>query len=267
MSKKTVLITGASSGMGKETAKTLIGEGCTVPLKWGENMSNRGCFQHSRPGLTRRKFIQTIALGGGALFLSNSWGIFSVAHAGEGKTEYTMILVDYNKCTGCRTCETVCSAYNHPKEVSGELLNGAGNPYLSNIKVYGFNPDVDVPAVCAMCPDNPCIEACPVDPDPATGRRALYRDSKTLAITNDPDRCIGCGSCAEACRVGVIVPHPETAKPERMCTLCNGEPQCVKYCPFGALSQVKVDTSLKFYAMKPDQIAEKLIDEWYGVSG
>jgi aldehyde:ferredoxin oxidoreductase len=65
-----------------------------------------------------------------------------------------MILVDYSRCTGCRTCETVCSAYNHPKRFNAELLNGAGNPYLSNIKVYGFNPDVDVPTVCAMCPDN-----------------------------------------------------------------------------------------------------------------
>jgi Fe-S-cluster-containing hydrogenase component 2 len=177
-----------------------------------------------------------------------------------------MILVDYEKCTGCRTCETVCSAQNHPVVIDGESLPGAGNPYLSNIKVYAFNPEVDVPTVCAMCPDNPCIEACPVDPHPETGRRALYRDDKTGAITNDPDRCIGCGSCAEHCRVGVIVPHPETARPERICTLCNGDPQCVKQCPFEALSRVTVDTGARFYAWRPGQIAEALTDEWYGAS-
>jgi Fe-S-cluster-containing hydrogenase component 2 len=218
------------------------------------------------PEWSRRDFVKA-AFSSGAMVLLGQFGVFRLAAAQQvDKNSINMILVDYSKCTGCRTCETVCSAYNHPKKVSGELLNGAGNPYLSNIKVYGFNPDVDVPAVCAMCPDNPCVEACPVDPDPVTGRRALYRDNKTLTITNDPDRCIGCGSCAEACRVGVIVPHPETDRPERMCTLCNGEPQCVKYCPFGALSQVKVDTSQKFYAMKPKQIAEELIREWYGAS-
>jgi Fe-S-cluster-containing hydrogenase component 2 len=218
------------------------------------------------PQWSRRNFMK-VAFKGGAVLLLGQFGVFRLARAQEeGKDSFTMIMVDYSKCTGCRTCETVCSAFNHPKEVNGELLKGTGNPYLSNIKVYAFNPDVDVPTVCAMCRDNPCIEACPVDPDPVTGRRALYRDSRTLAIKVDPDRCIGCESCAEACRVEVIAPNPETALPERMCTLCNGDPQCVKYCPFEALSQVKVDTSREFYAMKPDEIAEKLIEEWYFVS-
>jgi carbon-monoxide dehydrogenase iron sulfur subunit len=222
---------------------------------------------HELPHWSRRNFMKT-AFGSGAMLLLGQFGVFRFSFAQQGEeNSLSMILVDYSKCTGCRTCETVCSAFNHPKEVNGKLLKGTGNPYLSNIKVYAFNPDADVPTVCAMCPDNPCVEACPVDPDPSTGRRALYRDSKTMTITVDPDRCIGCKSCAEACRVGVIVPHSETALPERMCTLCNGEPQCVKYCPFGALSHVKVNISKEFYAMKPRQIAEKLIEEWYGVSG
>jgi Fe-S-cluster-containing hydrogenase component 2 len=207
-----------------------------------------------------------VAIGGGGLLLSKGWGFFAVAQGASGEAEYSMILVDYGKCTGCRTCETVCSASNHPVAVGGEMLNGAGNPHLSNIKVYPFNPDVDVPAVCAMCPDNPCIEACPVDPDPVTGRRALYRDPKTQAITNDLARCIGCESCAESCRVGVIKPNPGTAKPERMCTLCGGDPQCVKVCPFGALSQVMVDTGGEFYGLRPEEVADKLISTWYGAS-
>lgn len=213
---------------------------------------------------SRRDFMKT-AVGGGAMVLLGQFGVFRLAaSAKEGEAaSLSMILVDYSKCTGCRTCETVCSAYNHKQTVNGETLNGLGNPDLANIRVYGYNPDVDVPAVCAMCPDTPCVEACPVDPDPKTGRRALYREK---TIKNDPERCIACGSCAEACRVGVIIPDAKTSKPEHMCTLCGGDPQCVKYCPFEALSQVKVDTGRKFYAMKPEQIAEKLIAEWYGAS-
>jgi len=193
--------------------------------------------------------------------LGGGWGFFSVTCAGDNK--YTMVLVDYSKCTGCRTCETVCSAQNHKVSVNGASLNGLGNPSLSNIKVYQFVPEVDVPRVCAMCPDNPCIAACPVDPDPKTGRRALYRHETTGAITNDSARCIGCGSCAEACRVGVITPSSETNMPERMCTLCGGDPQCVKQCPFGALAQVDVDVSRDMYAMRPEQIAELLTKQWY----
>ena len=226
-------------------------------------MSRSRCFDDSSVGISRRSFLKGVAIGGGTLVLGNGWGLFSAAYAGDNK--YTMILVDYSKCTGCRTCETVCSAQNHKVSVGGTSLNGLGNPHLSNIKVYPFNPDVDVPSVCAMCPDNPCIDACPVDPDPKNGQRALYRHGNTGAITNDPERCLGCGSCAEACRVGVISPNPETDMPERMCTLCDGDPQCVQRCPFGALSQVTVDSSRELYAMMPEQVAEVLTKQWYSV--
>jgi len=50
------------------------------------------------------------------------------------------------------------------------------------IRVHSFNPDVDVPNVCAMCADTPCVKACPVDPDVKTGQRALYRHQATHTI-------------------------------------------------------------------------------------
>ena len=93
-------------------------------------------------------------------------------------------------------------------------------------------------------------------------------DTATLAIKNDPNRCTGCGSCAEACSarsVGVIVPNLETNKPERMCTLCGGDPQCVKYCPYGALSLVEVNPDGEFYRMPPDIIAKELTKRWYTI--
>ncbi|NIO29769.1 MAG: 4Fe-4S dicluster domain-containing protein [Candidatus Latescibacteria bacterium] len=191
---------------------------------------------------------------------------FGVAHAES--PQFSMILVDFNKCTGCRTCETVCGQYNHKAVVNGEQLLGLGNPYLSNIRVYSFNPDVDVPIVCVMCRDNPCIEACPVEED-EDGRRALYRDPKTLAIKNDPERCITCGACAEACRtqrVEAIVPNPKTNRPERMCTLCDGDPQCVKYCPYGALDHIVGGyIGGSHYGLPAEKIAKELIERWYGV--
>lgn len=216
------------------------------------------------PQWSRRGFLKA-AVGSGTMVLLGQFGLFRLAVAKQdGKTELTMIVVDYEKCTGCRTCETACSAFNHQETNNGEFLNGLGNPDLANIRVYPYNPDVDVPAVCAMCPDSPCVEACPVDPDPKTGLKALFREPKRLTVKNDPERCIGCGSCAEACRVGVIHPSSETEKPERMCTLCSGDPQCVTHCPFGALSLAKVDPGRRFYAMKPDRVAELLIQDWYG---
>jgi carbon-monoxide dehydrogenase iron sulfur subunit len=216
--------------------------------------------------LTRRDFVKNLAVGSGALVLLGNYKILFSSTNDEGIIK--AIVVDFNKCTGCRICETVCSAFNFRQTINGESLQGLGNPFLSNIRVQHYNPDVDIPSVCAMCPDYPCIEACPVPADPKTGRKALYRDEKTLAIKNDIDRCIGCGKCAEACKtksVGVIILNPETNKPEHICNLCDGDPQCVKYCPFDALSYLEVDTKREFYRMSPDTIAEELKERFYNI--
>jgi len=218
---------------------------------------------------SRRQFLKGCGLGAGSLVLLGQFGIHSAAWALSGDPVLKMVLVDYAKCTGCRTCETACSAANHPSPVAGKELPGLGNPQLANIRVHSYNPDVDVTNVCAMCADTPCVNACRVEPDPKTGRRALYRDPVSHTIRNDAARCIGCRSCAWACasqRTGTISPNPATGKPERMCTLCGGDPQCVKRCPFTALSYVEVRRDRKFYGAGPEKIAAQLARNWYGTA-
>lgn len=214
--------------------------------------------------LTRRGFLKNIALGTGATVLFSNYCLLHWQNDENGILK--AIIVDYDKCTGCKTCETACSASNHKVNLNGQMMDGLGNPWLANIRVHHFNPDADIPNVCHMCPDAPCIAACPVEPHPETGRRAIYRDGTNRTIKNDPERCIGCGSCALACkeqRAGVIIPNPETGNPERMCTLCDGDPQCVKKCPYGALSLVTVDTKRTFYGKSPKDIAGELMNRFY----
>lgn len=215
---------------------------------------------------SRRHFLQSLALGGGGLIVLGSFG-FRITKDHE-TNEIKAIAVDFSKCAGCRTCETACSAFNNKVKVNGEKLDGLGNPHYSNIKVHHFNPDVDVPVTCALCDDTPCVEACPVDPDVLTGRKALYRD-KDMTIKNDKDRCIGCASCAEACkelRGGVIYPNPETGMPERICTLCNGNPSCVSVCPFDALTFIKIPADRDLEGLSPEKIAKRLIKELYNLN-
>ncbi|WP_243373395.1 4Fe-4S dicluster domain-containing protein [Geotalea sp. SG265] len=217
--------------------------------------------------LTRREFLRDMGVAGGAVVLAGHFGVHGLAWAISGEPELKMVLVDYGKCTGCRTCEAACSSRNRPASVNGRELPGLGNPRFANIRVHRFNPDVDVPSVCAMCADTPCVKACPVKPDKKSGRRALYRDQATHTIHNDPARCLGCRSCAKACatqRTGVITPDSATGKPERMCTLCGGDPQCVRRCPFGALSYVEVRRDRKFYGQRAEKIAAELAKTWYG---
>jgi len=113
-----------------------------------------------------------------------------------------------------------------------------------------------------------CVEACPVDPHPETGRRAIYKDPDHGTIVNDLERCIGCRSCAEACReqrAGVIRSNPETGSPEGMCTLCGGNPQCVLNCPYDALAYIEMDASRDLNNLAPRRIAEKLVKKMYNL--
>jgi len=221
----------------------------------------------------RREFLKTAAAGMGGVLLADRFLVRAVyartspAQDQPGKTVFSLIVVDFNTCTGCRTCETVCSSFNARAAVDGKEFPGLGNPALSNIRVYPYNPDVDIPITCLMCEDAPCIEACPVEPDPRTKHRALYREGKLPVLHNDLVRCIGCGSCAEACsnkRVGAIIPNRATNKPERTCTLCSGDPQCVKYCPNGALSYIVEGTPGQHYGISRDAAAKTLTELWYG---
>ncbi len=154
-----------------------------------------------RPSFSRREFVKGIGIGAGAVVLFGRFGVNAAAWALSGDPVLKMVLVDYTKCTGCRTCETACSSRNRPVTINGEDLPGLGNPRYANIRVQSFNPEVDVPNVCAMCADTPCVKACPVKPDAKTGRRALYRDEATRTISNDTGRCIGCRELRQGLRL------------------------------------------------------------------
>ena len=214
--------------------------------------------------ISRKEFLKKLAIGAGGMALLGNFGFIFPFESPNG--EIKAIIVDFDKCAGCRTCETVCSAYNQKVKINGELLDGLGNPDFSNIKVWHYNPDVDVPVTCFLCADNPCIEACPIKPDPVTGRKALFRDEVFHIIQVDLDRCIGCKKCSTACREksgGVIFPNNETGTPERMCQLCDGDPQCVKYCPYGALQYLSVTADMQLRNSTPEKIAEFLIEKYY----
>lgn len=213
--------------------------------------------------ITRKQFLQSIAWGSGGLAAYSSLG-FIGSPVWSGNT-LKAIVVDYDRCAGCRSCETACSAWNNKVKLYGEKLNGLGNPADSNIKVWRYNPPVDVPVTCFLCADAPCIDACPVDPHPESGHKALYRENKSAVIQCDHARCIGCESCAYTCeteRGGVIFPDEE-GHPRHMCTLCNGDPSCVKWCPYQALHFLEITTNMELRKQSPDQIAAVLFERYY----
>jgi carbon-monoxide dehydrogenase iron sulfur subunit len=217
----------------------------------------------------RRRVLQGLAAAGGLVVSQGSLlaaFTFSSATHGRGLRAFAVV-ADLERCTGCRTCETACASYNHPVEIDGRTVRGLGNPALSNMRVHGFIPEVDVPVTCALCSDAPCIAACPVAED-ERGRRALYRRPRLHTIINDPARCIGCRSCAAACasqRGGVIEPDPGTGKPTHICTLCDGEPRCALACPYDALSIIRGPVDSALHARPPEEIARAMMARWYSL--
>lgn len=148
------------------------------------------------------------------------------------------ILVDAEKCAGCRFCEMVCS-FQHEERFS---------PSFSRMTVvkedrYGM----DYPVFCRQCDPCPAVASCP------TG--ALKKNESNI-VTLDEDGCNGCGDCVDACTFNVIK-MDEVLKP-LICDLCGGTPVCVERCPTGALSYVEHE----FVSDRPEDVFRELRARW-----
>lgn len=145
-----------------------------------------------------------------------------------------MLVVDVNKCTGCRMCEMACSLFHE----------GVCSPSLSRIRVYERHAGVEeitIPVVCMHCTDPPCVAVCPM------GGMKEDKDTGTGVCA---DVCIGCRLCFMACPVGAIsFAPPPNVKPLK-CDLCGGDPQCVKFCQTQALVYVPVMQAHRLRAKK-----------------
>jgi Fe-S-cluster-containing hydrogenase component 2 len=157
-----------------------------------------------------------------------------------------VIMPDPTLCIGCLTCEIQCS----------QVHKAAGLSSLSRIRVFrrdsvAVNPQVIAQFgdrgrffqnVCVQCPDAPCVGVCPV--------KALHVDSKSGARVINPDTCIACGKCEQAC-LFPTPPESEAVAPEKVgqksritydkslnvytkCDLCSFRPEgpaCIERCP------------------------------------
>lgn len=148
-----------------------------------------------------------------------------------------ILLVDPDKCTGCRICETVCSLHKE-----GECAPSKSRVRISSREFFG----ADIPLVCVQCKEAPCITVCP--------ENAISRDLKTGAMVVDPVTCIGCRLCLKSCPFHAISIDIKKRK-SLICDLCEGNPTCVAFCPTGAIEFLDATkTNIK----KKDEATRKL---------
>jgi Fe-S-cluster-containing hydrogenase component 2 len=86
---------------------------------------------------------------------------------------------------------------------------------------------------CLQCEDPICAQVC--------SQKAISRNPQTRAMEVNESLCIGCRLCTMSCPFGLVVMGQKRAAVK--CDLCQGDPQCVAACTYGALEFAEEDTS------------------------
>jgi carbon-monoxide dehydrogenase iron sulfur subunit len=126
------------------------------------------------------------------------------------------LILDTEKCTGCKICELACSATHQ----------GVFNPAKAHLKIIVAGEKTKRGKQlnsCTLC--LACVENCPVEAISFNGRWLVVND----------ELCSGCGQCVDVCPEGVIYLNNDgkAAVPD----FCQGNPSCIDWCPHQALSQ------------------------------
>jgi len=152
-------------------------------------------------------------------------GDLSVLIPSDGNIKATpkVLVVDPQKCNGCKLCEIACSLFH----------NGEVDPGRSRIDIIEWeSKGIYLPVLCQHCADAPCRAACPKD-------AISWQDDWGMVVI-DYDRCISCRMCMAACPFGAIR-FDKVREVVFKCDMCDGQPQCVNFCEPEALTFTHAD--------------------------
>ncbi len=146
------------------------------------------------------------------------------------------IMVDLDRCIGCKTCVVACR--NHHGLVDHENAMPGEMPHYLRVEseLTGTYPQLAEDfwvVMCQHCKKAPCIKAC------ESG--AISKDPQTGIVLIDKEKCTGAGKCIEKCPYHVIQFDDKQGFAHK-CNLCYDrvvhglEPVCVEICLADALA-------------------------------
>ena len=134
-----------------------------------------------------------------------------------------VLLFDPRRCTGCRSCEVACSFKHYSVcDYTKSHIRHFFDPPTGNFET----------AHCQHCEDPLCEAACPTE--------AIRKDLTTGIVKINPLKCIGCQACNFACPLSIPRFDAER-RVSAKCDLCDGDPECVKFCSTRALRYMSRD--------------------------
>ncbi len=169
---------------------------------------------------SRRGFLKGLTAAGVGAFSLDAWA--ACKHA----SRYA-VLVDVDRCVGCRTCEVACRRWNRLSSAEEEPQDLGPDSYCVVASKGGGDQEKHAKWQCMHCVSPTCADVCPV---------AALKKTDDGPVLYDVDRCIGCRYCLIACPFNVPRFDWEDRKITK-CVFCHDRlarglpPACVEDCP------------------------------------
>ena len=169
----------------------------------------------------RRFFLKKLGAAVGTATVASALPTTARAAVSKQKVQYGM-LIDTRRCIGCHACTVACKA-------EFDVPLGSNRSWVEYVE-KGDYPNVSrnfLPRLCNHCSSPNCVSVCP------TG--ATYKREEDGIVVVDPDICIGCKYCIQACPYDARFLNPVTGAADK-CDFCLHRvsqglaPACVETC-------------------------------------
>ena len=179
------------------------------------------------PTISRRDIINNLGKGAAVIATASALPVSAKAAVGGHQTQYGMV-IDTRRCSGCHACSVACKS-----EFDVPLGNTRSWVEFTEKGTYPNVSRSFLPRLCNQCSEPQCVSVCP------TG--ATYQREEDGIVVVDPDVCIGCKYCMQACPYDARFINPKTGAADK-CDFCLHRvsqgvvPSCVNTCVAGPVS-------------------------------